>query len=838
MEAQPPADRADLIGAQFSTANGVYRVLDRLGAGGMGVVYLAEQTAPVKRRVALKLIKLGMDSKEVLARFAQERQALALMEHDGIARIYDCGVSDRGQPYFVMELVKGVPIVEFCERHRLSLPRRLELMQDVCDAVQHAHQKGVVHRDLKPGNVLVSEQGGNVQPKVIDFGLAKAMGPRLVEATLYTEVGRIVGTPEYMAPEQANLTHADVDTRADIYSLGVLLYEVLVGALPFSRRELEAHGPLEMVRMLTEDDPPRPSARLAAQRESATALAAARRTSVGALQRALRTDLDWVVMRALEKDPSRRYQSVSAIASDLQRFLDHEPLEAGPPSASYRIAKVLRRYRLQVLAAGAVLITAVVGGVLATHYALAAADFADRLVAPASIVQADLAIDRAPELLPPWPERLPDLDAWLANARELVDRRGAFAAKGAALRAGAGDEAGDEVQREQRMTIDRLLPRLDSLALVVPEMERERRWASTIAAASQRHRRARHTWDHVRATLAAADGATVSAAYRGQTFELRDEDVVGLVPIGVNPRTKLWEFYDLRSAWDGARDPADLPIPQHRDGGEIDVGADTGIVFVLVPGGTYWMGAQSAHPEGRNFDPSTAEDEFEPHQVTLDPFLIARHELTRGQWRRLTTVLDVATHDAGNLDARGNWRLPDHEKLAARDAAREEHRLPMADVSWAEAAECMRRHSMCLPTEAQWECACRANTTTSWWTGAAVEGLLAIANVEGGRPAPGCVTPVGSQPANAFGLHDVHGNVMEWCRDLYCSYDIAARRGDGLRTPASNSEANRILRGGSFGNVPEVARSAFRLYTFPPSTKDAGVGLRPARALRRARQSR
>src|SRR5262245_15407650 len=303
----------------------------------MGMVYLAEQREPVRLRVALKLIKLGMDSKAVVARFEQERQALAVMQHDGIAKVFNCGTSERGQPYFVMELVKGIPLTQFCEQNKLSLPQRLVLMQQVCAAVQHAHQKGVVHRDLKPGNVLVSDEGGKLQIKIIDFGLAKAMGRKLVEATLFTEAGQIVGTPEYMAPEQADPTNQDIDTRADIYSLGVMLYELLVGALPFLQAELRKAGMLEVQRILREVEPPRPSTKLTRAGDSSTAIANARRMSAGALQRALRTDLDWVVLKALEKDRNRRYDTANALAADLQRFLDHEPLQAGPPSAAYRL---------------------------------------------------------------------------------------------------------------------------------------------------------------------------------------------------------------------------------------------------------------------------------------------------------------------------------------------------------------------------------------------------------------------------------------------------------------------------------------------------------------------
>jgi len=347
---------------------GPYRLLDILGEGGMGTVYLAEQRQPVKRRVALKLIKLGMDSAAIVQRFEQERQALAVMDHEGIAKVFDCGTNDRGQPYFVMELVKGVPLDEFCERNRLSLLDRLKLMQQVCAAVQHAHQKGVIHRDLKPGNVLVGDVDGKLQVKIIDFGLAKAMGQKLIQESLFTEMGVVIGTPEYMAPEQADPSNLDIDTRADVYSLGVMLYELLVGELPLSGDQLRSAGWAEMQRVLREVEPQRPSTKLVSTGDRSTTQAQSLRVSTTALRRALKSDLDWVVVKALEKDRNWRYDSANALAADLQRFLDHEPLQAGPPSAVYRLQKLLRRHRGPVTAAALVLVAVIAGGASTISY--------------------------------------------------------------------------------------------------------------------------------------------------------------------------------------------------------------------------------------------------------------------------------------------------------------------------------------------------------------------------------------------------------------------------------------------------------------------------------------
>jgi serine/threonine protein kinase len=324
---------------------GPYKLLQLLGKGGMGAVYVAEQEHPVKRRVAVKLIKPGMDSEGVVARFAAEQQALALMDHTNIARVFEAGTTEAGRPYFVMELIGGVPITRYCDELHLTIRERLGLFVPVCQAIQHAHQKGVIHRDVKPGNVLVAMQDGKPIPKVIDFGVAKALHQPLTDRTVYTEFGAVVGTLEYMAPEQAELSPLGVDTRADVYALGVLLYELLTGATPFDRKRLRAAPPTELLRILKEEDPPRPSTRLTESKESLATLAARRRTDPQQLAREVRGDLDWIVMKALEKDRTRRYETANGLARDVERFLADEPVEARPPSAAYRLQKLARRHR-------------------------------------------------------------------------------------------------------------------------------------------------------------------------------------------------------------------------------------------------------------------------------------------------------------------------------------------------------------------------------------------------------------------------------------------------------------------------------------------------------------
>lgn len=344
----PSAPRPVGIGEARPEQIGPYRIVAVLGEGGMGTVYRAHQEQPVEREVALKVIKFGMDSREVLARFDLERRALAAMSHGSIARVFDAGTTERGQPYFVMEFVEGLPITDYCDQHGLGLRERIELLREVCAGVQHAHQKGIIHRDLKPGNVLVTREGERAVPKILDFGLAKATKAADGRESSFTLGGQVMGTPEYMAPEQAD-GRSVLDTRVDVYSLGVILYELLAGELPFSSKELRLVGWAEVQRVLHEVEPPKPSSRVATT---------VRGTIVA---RELRGDLDWIVMKTLSKEPERRYASPDGLAEDLHRFLTHQPVDAGPPSARYRLGKLVRRYRGAFAASAVVLVTLVVG---------------------------------------------------------------------------------------------------------------------------------------------------------------------------------------------------------------------------------------------------------------------------------------------------------------------------------------------------------------------------------------------------------------------------------------------------------------------------------------------
>jgi len=488
-------DLADAPDEAVGQTLGRYRLLERIGEGGCGVVYVAEQTEPVRRRVALKVIKLGMDTKQVVARFEAERQALAIMDHPNIAKVLDAGTTDVGRPYFVMELVRGIRITDYCDQANLTTKERLDLFIKICQAIQHAHQKGIIHRDIKPSNILVTLHDGVPVPKVIDFGIAKATEGRLTDNTVYTQLHQFIGTPAYMSPEQAEMSGLDIDTRADIYSLGVLLYELLAGSTPFDPKELMASGLDAMRKTIREKEPPRPSTRLATLgADQLTTTAKRRSADKSKLLHQLKGDLDWIVMKCLEKDRKRRYETANGLAADINRHLNNEPVVARPPSQLYRLQKMAQRNKAATVGVASVALALVLGLGLAT--AAFVRERAARQRERTESVRADTVTTFIDSLVS---DQLPSLlqQGNVRGARELISKADALAASSLAntpaaelrlrwkLRAALIDLNDAQAVLQQTELINRLLPGVTDEQLSVPRDEirialpETRLWAAT-----------------------------------------------------------------------------------------------------------------------------------------------------------------------------------------------------------------------------------------------------------------------------------------------------------------------------------------------------------------------
>ena len=857
---------------------GPYRVLSRIGEGGFGEVYLAEQASP-HRRVAVKLLKSQRSSKDVLARFDSEREALALMSHPNIAQIFDAGETRDGRPYFAMEHIQGRPLTTYCDDARLEPARRLELFLVVCEAVDHAHDRGVVHRDLKPSNILVAERDGRAVPKVIDFGIAKAMNRRLTDLTYVTEVGRRMGTLPYMSPEQSETGALAVDERADVYSLGVILYELLSGSLPHDPTDLE----LDLRHELQEVDPPKPSQRVARAGNDSTAVAERRHTTAAALTKCLHGDLDWIALRALEKEPARRYPSVAALAADVRRYLENRPVIAAPPRLAYRVRKYVRRRRLELSLMG-VLAT----GLAASTFLYVRVDARERQVRRLADLRTIRVLEvEADALWPAHPETIGAMERWLerarAVARRLPEHRATLAhwravalpwtdadreqdkkehPKAAALdearataasleeglhalRLRVGDEA--EIREvEARLTASRA--EIESL-----ESEVARRWRwrfssdedawqhdlleelvrrlealvrpdshpanAEIAGVEERLRFARAVDRETTLRYAAEWEAAIEAVAgdpRFAGFALAPQR--GLIPLGKDSRSGLVEFMHLQSARPGSGVPA-----RGGDGRlELPASGDWGLIFVLVPGVAAFSPGTPSDEAGRNLD----EDPGQP--VRLDPFFVSKFEMTQAQWERVTGH-NPSFYPVG-VGVGGRRITPTH---------------PVESVTWYECRAVLAQHALAIPSEAQWEYAARAGTTDPWWTGTDATALARAANLadewartEGDAPKHwtfeawkdgyGAHAPVGTYEANPFGLHDVLGNLNEWCRECDVDYAVAARDGDGERSGGERDV--RIYRGGSFENVAAHARCGTRGMN-APSENHSALGIRPAKAI-------
>ncbi|RKY18943.1 MAG: hypothetical protein DRQ55_11965 [Planctomycetota bacterium] len=794
---------------------GPFSIVGKLGQGGMGEVFLGQQSHPVRRMVAVKVMRGRADTGNLMRRFEAERQALATLNHPGIAQVLEAGTCERGEPWFAMEYVDGLPLTDYCDQCALDLDQRIELFLQVCDAVAHAHQNGILHRDLKPGNVLVTERLGKPLVKVIDFGLAKATEASSLDASLLTQTGQLLGTPAYMSPEQAGAISGAVDPRTDVYALGVMLYVLLVGRLPLAPRGTDVHPMLQMQRLLREAEPVRPSRRVTELSEDE---GAQRQQSASSWPRALSGDLDWIVARAMARLKSERYAAVSELAADLRRHLRSEVVLAGPPSTAYRVARFLHRHRREAVVAGVAAAFGLLALVVGTVKYLRAQDAQLRNfdVLEREIRLGELLAEAERELWPAEPRLIPAMQAWTDEVIQILRQREQFRSSLADVRGRGVASAGSwnfELPRDQALhaSVVRLLEGLASVGDdggVLADVRVRMDWAARIEELSLEQPAA--GWAQALASI--ADPAQCPA-YDGLVMAPQ----LGLIPLARNEVTGLWEFALLLPG-------AALP----RWGGDRWImEADTCPVLVLLPAGSVQQGAQAEDPAAPNYFYAPAPEEGGGRLVPLDAFFLSKYELSQNQYARIM-----------------------HERPSSKH--RENH--PVEQIDWEHASAVTRRMGLSLPTGAQWEYAARSGHPSPWWTGPAEAvpelcGNLADASfllAQGPEAAAKSIdagyddgysyhAPVDAFRPNAFGLHNVIGNVWEWCLDPARPYELVApRAGDGLQEPLPDtapSSPRYELRGGSFRSSFSKARSTFR-HAQPMTSANVVYGVRPARPVR------
>ncbi|MBL9077232.1 MAG: protein kinase [Planctomycetes bacterium] len=788
--AQHLADRRDDLPERI----GPYRVLQRLGRGGMGEVFLAEQTTPFRRPVAVKVIARGPAEAARSARFAAEIQLLASLNHDGIARLFEAG-SDAGRPYFTMEYVPGKPITDYCTEERLDLAARLRLFVRVCRAVEHAHRQGILHRDLKPSNVLVFGPRTDPTVKVIDFGLAKLLTVEPRAPGPLTESGQLVGTPDYMSPEQVGTApQRPVDTRSDVYSLGVVLYELLTGVLPLSLWQARGLDLPALLHAIRERQPSSPSVRV----EEGLADIARSPLPPGTmsprrLRRLLAGDLDAIVMKALAKDMDARYGGVAQLADDVVRHLERRPVLARAPTWRYLLGTFVRRHRLAVGFAAVLLVVSF--GFLITLNVLSQRSIRNLERAELfGLVHYLYQLRQRDEVPPPArAAALPALQAWLDEFDFVLaqrDRMRAFVLAPAVATTPApngGWTTGEQAQAALRESLVQALAVLD--AMTAPAGERNRMlaridWAQRVDGATVEAHRA--AWDRARLELAQ------DARFAG--FELVPQP--GLVPLGSDPVSGLQEF---------ALPLPGLEVPTRGPGG-LGSGANGCPVFVLLPGGTVTVGSQNDAPDASRYDAGRRPFEPDLDEVALEPFFAGKHELTNAQWAAIAP-----------------GRHAPLEELAGP-------RQPAVEVTDASMLHALLAWGMRLPIDAEWEYLARGGTDTPWWCGAAAACLQSCANLHDGAVTAARIggegeavpwsdgfavtAPVGSFAANGFGLFDVHGNANE----------VVVRVAD-------DGVEELDLRGGSWHQGAGAARVTSRVWWDGRALPS--IGCRPVVSLRR-----